>query len=821
MIFNRLHVRGKMNLLILLPLTALVFVAVPFVITQVNAAQSAAATADAAHNVQALSNLIYQLQRERLVTAGFLVSPEDGEAALRQQQGAAAAAGQNVLNALGPTTSDELAGALTRLGSLTDLRQAALQRGISVDSIARAYHAVIQAIIGAMRLVPQRTSDAEGTRQLTALDALLNANEQSALRGVALIAATVSAQAGQTLLADASSRAEQFIERFVEQADVDQADQVVRVELGDSARQLDVLSKRLPDVHGARAVGEFAAQALSAVDVQSERRHSAQDNVTNEIADSAGARATSARDTAVLIGAGTGLLFVLVAVLTFTLSRSIVLPLRRLTRAATEVADLAGSELARVGDAEDPDQVGPPRLAEIQVVSSDEVGELARAFNRVQATAAALVERQVVSRRNVNLMFTNVAQRTRNLVGRQLGVVDELERKEESAPLLASLYQLDHLATRLRRTAENLLVLAGSQEAARIKRPTALVTLLRGALTEIEDYQRVQFHAVCEVVIGPASASDLMLIFAELLENATSFSPPESKVGVVAELSADGGWCRVSIVDHGIGMKPQRLIDENQRLVERERLDIAPTNVLGLFVVGRLARRHGLTVQLRPTSGGGTTAELMIPALHFHSSAHVPEGSVAVARGRHAAAPGRPIEIATRTNALPASDDTFVWFSGQRAIGSGAQRRGNGHGHAEPHPPVPAGASVTAAPLSAYATTSGPAAWSEPIRAPIAQAPISATAGPPMPAAPHTASAAPQTPVLGRRVPGAHLAPGLADRPRGAASQPVRPGQTRETWRTRDPAADRAKFDSYTEAWSRAGVPPAGLRTHQYPPNVS
>ena len=798
MMFKRLRVRGKMNLLILLPLAALVFLAAPFITIEVHSAQSAATTAEAAQNAQAMSNLIWQLQRERLLTAAFLVSPRDDGTNLRQQQEAVTAAAQTAQAVLGDRISDELAGALTRVGSLGELRQAALHRGTSADSVARAYHAVIQALIDALRLVPQRTGDAEGTRELTALDALLNANEQSALRGMALIATAVNPQTGRALMDDAASRAQQFIERFVEQADVGQADQVVQVELGDAGRQVDAAAAQLPDVRGPAAIAAFAAQALSAVDTQAKLRRTVQDQVTGEIADAAGGRASAARDTAISVGVGTAVLFILVTALTVALGRSIAQPLHHLTRAAASVADLADAELARVGDDEEAGPL-PPRLAEIQAASDDEMGELAHAFNRVQATAARLIERQVVSRRNVSMMFTNVAQRTRNLVGRQLAVVDDLERDEQNAPLLAKLYQLDHLATRLRRNAENLLVLAGSQEEARIKRPTSLATLLRAALTEIEDFQRVRFSSVAEIVVGSAAASDLMLIFAELLENAASFSPPESTVEVFAELAADGRGCQVTIVDHGIGLNPQRLAEENQRLVERERLDIAPTNVLGLFVVGRLARRHGLRVGLRPTPGGGTTADVAIPAMLFHRSNGVafdPVRSVTAQRGafigqpgRHAVTVGAPVPslVAAAVRALPAGDGGFDWFA------------------REPWPSPPSAPTFAPAPPPPSLRAAPPTFETAPptFEAPsptFETAPPTFEAALPSFGAPSPAFEAAPAGGLARRVPGAHLTEQMRNR------TPLRGGQPGPTWQPRNPDNVQASFDSYTMAWRRAGT---------------
>src|SRR5262249_48329375 len=153
---------------------------------------------------------------------------------------------------------------------------------------------------------------------------------------------------------------------------------------------------------------------------------------------------------------------------------------------------------------------------------------------RVQATAALLLERQIVTRRNVSLMFANVAQRTQNLVNRQLVLIDELEHNEQNAQLLASLYQLDHLSARLRRSTENLLVVAGVRDETGLAGPTVLTTVLRSALSEIEDYQRVSIGEIYEGTVAASLVSDLVAVFAELIENATVFSPPESLVDVTA-----------------------------------------------------------------------------------------------------------------------------------------------------------------------------------------------------------------------------------------------------------------------------------------------
>jgi signal transduction histidine kinase len=608
---RKLRVRGKLNLLLLLPLAAVVLVAVPFVIGQVDNARSSTSTADAARNARQLGALIWELQQERLVTADYLAEPTADDSAMVLQQQIVADDAEKLQKSVDFSASDELSSALVRLGSLAELRQNSRHRGAALDSVARAYHAVIEALIDALRLVSERTSDAEGTRQLTALDALLRANEESALRGMALIAAAVRPQVGQDLLTTSSAQSQMFTERFVQQANADQAALVVLVDQGEAAHRVDALAQNLPSSGDQNAVQPFVRGSRAAAEAQANLRRLVQDQVTSQIADAAGKRANTARITAWTVGLGAAILLALVLTLAFVVSRSIAQPLQRLTRAATTVADLANTELVRVADVEQVDEQ-PPRLAAINVSSSDEVGDLAVAFNRVQTTAALLLERQAVTRRNVSLMFANVAQRTQNLVGRQLALVDDLERDEQNTRLLTSLYRLDHLSTRLRRNAENLLVIAGSNDQARTAASTPLTTVLRSALAEIEDYQRVNIGTMQEVTIVAPLVSDLVLVFAELLENATAFSPPQSKVDVYSARTSND-WCQISIMDHGIGMSPQKVAEENRRMVERERLDIVPTSVLGLFVVGRLARRHGLAVNLAATPGGGITARVAIP----------------------------------------------------------------------------------------------------------------------------------------------------------------------------------------------------------------
>ncbi|WP_079024222.1 sensor histidine kinase [Streptomyces scabiei] len=297
--------------------------------------------------------------------------------------------------------------------------------------------------------------------------------------------------------------------------------------------------------------------------------------------------------------------------------RSVIRPLMALTGSAQQVVEAADEELARVAD--DESAGGTPfRPQAIPVPVRDDIGELAEAFNHVQVTASALLERQVLSRRNVAEMFGNVGRRVSNLTTRQLTLIDAVEREETDPDLLERLYRIDHIAVRLQRNADSLMLLAGIRETDVEARPATLVDVIRSGLGRIEGYQRVSLRSETDITVGPDIIGDLTLLLAELLENAVSFSPSDTPVEVVVrpgtDVTKDGG-ALIEVIDHGLGMSAERLAEENARLVRRERLDLVPTKVLGLFVVGSLARHLGLRTTLSRTPGGGVTSTVWIPSV--------------------------------------------------------------------------------------------------------------------------------------------------------------------------------------------------------------
>jgi Histidine kinase-, DNA gyrase B-, and HSP90-like ATPase len=235
----------------------------------------------------------------------------------------------------------------------------------------------------------------------------------------------------------------------------------------------------------------------------------------------------------------------------------------------------------------------------------------------VHGQALRLAADQAALQSNVSSMFVNLSRRSQGLVERQLQLIEQLESNEQDPDQLSNLFQLDHLATRMRRNSENLLVLAGTDFSKRNVAPVPLVDVLRAAVSEIEHYQRIVVQAPPQVTVVGRATSDIVHLLAELLDNATNFSPPESQV-VMSSMRTPDGSILVEIADSGVGMLEQELTDANRRLTTPSAVDVSASRRMGLFVVGRLGARHGITVHLGGAPmggpGGGLTASVTLPA---------------------------------------------------------------------------------------------------------------------------------------------------------------------------------------------------------------
>ncbi|WP_053641331.1 MULTISPECIES: nitrate- and nitrite sensing domain-containing protein [unclassified Streptomyces] len=258
------------------------------------------------------------------------------------------------------------------------------------------------------------------------------------------------------------------------------------------------------------------------------------------------------------------------------------------------------------------------RVQPIPIDSQDEIGEVARAFDQVHREAVRLAAEQAMLRGNVNAIFTNLSRRNQSLIEGQLTLITDLENNEADPDQLENLFKLDHLATRMRRNGENLLVLAGEEPGRRWDQPVPLVDVMRAASSEVEQYERIELAGVPEAEIHGQAVTDLVHLLAELLENATTFSSPQTKVRVTATRLPDGR-VMVEIHDKGIGLTAEDFADINHKLANPPTVDAAVSQRMGLFVVGRLADRHGIRVQLRPSGEqAGTTSLVMLPDAITH-----------------------------------------------------------------------------------------------------------------------------------------------------------------------------------------------------------
>ncbi|CAM5510902.1 MULTISPECIES: nitrate- and nitrite sensing domain-containing protein [Streptomyces] len=337
------------------------------------------------------------------------------------------------------------------------------------------------------------------------------------------------------------------------------------------------------------------------------------DTAVNEAADIA----DNAKRDAFIVGAAVVVALLLAFILAGAVARQMSRSMRQLRNAAFGIAEQRLPMLVDQLSRTDPGRVDT-RVAPIPINTKDEIGEVARAFDQVHREAVRLASEQALLRGNINAIFTNLSRRNQSLIEGQLTLITDLENNEADPDQLENLFRLDHLATRMRRNGENLLVLAGEEPGRRWDQPVPLVDVLRAASSEVEQYERIELSGVPEAEIHGRAVTDLVHLLAELLENATTFSSPQTKVRVTATRLPDGR-IMIEIHDKGIGLTAEDFADINHKLANPPTVDAAISQRMGLFVVGRLSDRHGIRVQLRPSGEqAGTTSLVMLPDAITH-----------------------------------------------------------------------------------------------------------------------------------------------------------------------------------------------------------
>lgn len=291
------------------------------------------------------------------------------------------------------------------------------------------------------------------------------------------------------------------------------------------------------------------------------------------------------------------------------IGRVLIRDLRRLRQEAHETAGVRlPSVMRRLAAGEQVDvETEVPHLE----YDKNEIGEVSQALNTLQRAAVEAAVKQSELRSGISEVFVNLARRSQVLLHKQLTLLDTMERRTEDTDELADLFRLDHLTTRMRRHAEGLVILSGAAPSRQWRKPIQLMDVVRAAVAEVEDYERIEVRRLPRVAVTGPAVADLTHLVAELLENATVFSPPHTAVQVLGERVANG--FTLEIHDRGLGMSAEALLDANLKLAETPDFELSDTDRLGLFVVSRLAQQQKVRVSLQPSPYGGTTAVLFIP----------------------------------------------------------------------------------------------------------------------------------------------------------------------------------------------------------------
>ncbi|MFD8591519.1 nitrate- and nitrite sensing domain-containing protein, partial [Streptomyces sp. NPDC059637] len=509
---------------------------------------------------------------------------------------------------------------INQLNTINQLRNDAYTNEDYLSQTVSSYNQLIELLLALSQDMAQATSNTEMIGATRALASFSNAKEYESMQR-ALISAALARKGGPELSeADAffgntTAQAEEAaLARFAQIYGNEASLKLTRAIDGDipEVREADefrerVLKKPSTLKTGGLSSRDWYDKSSTKIDEMSK----IQSQLLNDMEQQARQLRTEAQRDALLNGAVVVLVLGVALVGSFVMARSMIRSLRRLQDTAQEVSQKRLPELVKQLSEADPQDVDTS-VEPIGIDSTDEIGRVAHAFEEVHREAVRLAAEQALLRGNVNAMFTNLSRRSQGLIQRQLTLISELESREADPDQLSNLFKLDHLATRMRRNGENLLVLAGEEPGRRWTRPVPLVDVLRAAASEVEQYERIELTSVPATEVAGRVVNDLVHLLAELLENATSFSSPQTKVRVTGHALPDGRVL-IEIHDTGIGLSPEDLADINERLANPPTVDVSVSRRMGLFVVGRLSRRHGIRIQLRPSDSGGTTALVMLP----------------------------------------------------------------------------------------------------------------------------------------------------------------------------------------------------------------
>ncbi len=576
---------------------------------------------------QQVTGLAQALEDERDKTAGVIPAATPTAAASLQRwytaTDAAAARVQALAADIGGSfpanIRSRVATVLSEITHLGPLRSTA-QASQSALAVIADYATPIGDMIALNSQIAEGTADSGLVSSVQALNSLSLAKDKAAQqRAILFNALTQQLFADGELQALTTAQSEQATDltAFGTTATPSQQDSFRNIVAGPLVNEAELIEEYVISVDSldttALNIGPAAAPAKwgSAMSDTVQQMQTFELGLAGSIVARAQLLQHDAESSALFIATVSTALLLLVLIATLIVARSLVRPLRRLREGALSIATVQLPERVRqLGEALDPTmnlQVEP-----IDVLSADEIGQVARAFDQVHSEAVRLAGNEALLRSSFNAMFVNLSRRSQVLIERLARTIDSLEQNEEDSGRLSELFSMDHLVTRMRRNSENLLLLAGHEGARKWSGPVPLADVARAATSEIEQYSRVTQKIQPGTAVSGQAVSDVVHLLAEIIENATIFSPVDTLVQVSAQELTSGGVL-IEVSDSGVGIPGARLAEMNRRLDDPPVMDVSASRQMGLFAVARLAGRHGVRVRLIAGSPQGLTALVWLP----------------------------------------------------------------------------------------------------------------------------------------------------------------------------------------------------------------
>jgi len=579
---------------------------------------------------QQVTGLVQALENERDETSGALpVTTSKQVQALQpwyNATNAAAARVRTLAAGIGGSfpanIQSRVASVVADINNLGETRKDAQASG-SALALIEGYADSINDMIALNDQIAQGTSDAVLANDVQTLNSLSQAKDQAAQQRALLfnsLANGIFADEEQQELTTAQSEELTDLTAFDTTATPAQQSTYASTVAGPSVNTAEAIEiyvqdadslvlsgPQTPNISQSAAPGKwYSAQSAKVDDMQQVEL-----DVARNIVARAQVLKNNAEGTALVLAIVTAAVLLLVLLATVVVARSLVGPLRRLREGALNIATVELPERVRLlGETEDPS--ASLEVQPIDVLSTDEVGQVARAFDQVHSEAVRLAGNEAMLRNSFNAMFVNLSRRSQSLIERLARMIDSLEQNEGDPERLSNLFSMDHLVTRMRRNSENLLLLAGHEGARKWSEPVSLADVARAATSEIEQYSRVTLKVQPGVAVTGPAVSDVVHLLAEVIENATIFSAKDTPVHVSAQDLTSGGVL-IEVTDSGVGIPEARLAEMNWRLDNPPVMDVSVSRHMGLFAVARLAERHGIRVRLRPRSPHGLTALVWLP----------------------------------------------------------------------------------------------------------------------------------------------------------------------------------------------------------------